>query len=87
MMETYLSKSMTMCVAGIADILSALNLYLGIRMYMGGLRTLTKTKHRASSNLEIIKRIRNDWGNVKPYTRPHKDKKKYDRKKQQNIED
>lgn len=44
-------------------------------------------KRKPLSNLEIIKRIRNDWGNVKPYSRPHKDKKKYDRKKQRNIED
>ena len=44
-------------------------------------------KRKPQSTLEIIKRIRNDWGNVKPYTRPHKDKKKYDRKKQQNMED
>lgn len=46
-----------------------------------------KKKRKSQSTLEIIKRIRNDWGNVKPYTRPHKDKKKYDRKKQQNMED
>lgn len=44
-------------------------------------------KRNPSSTLEIIKRIRNDWGNVKPYTRPHKDKKKYNRKQKQNIED
>lgn len=31
--------------------------------------------------LEALKKIRGDWGMVKPYTRIEKDKTKYNRKK------
>lgn len=35
----------------------------------------------ASKNfLENLKKIRGDWGGVKPYTRIEKDRKKYNRK-------
>jgi hypothetical protein len=29
---------------------------------------------------ETLKKVRGDWGNVKPYTRVERDKKKYSRK-------
>lgn len=38
------------------------------------------------NQLKALKKIRGDWGEVKPYTRIEKDKKKYNRKqKYKNI--
>ena len=38
------------------------------------------------NQLKALKKIRGDWGEVKPYTRIEKDRKKYNRKqKHKNI--
>ena len=34
----------------------------------------------SEKQLNALKKIRGDWGGVKPYTRIEKDKKKYNRK-------
>ena len=34
----------------------------------------------SNAQLNALKKIRGDWGGVKPYTRIEKDKKKYNRK-------
>lgn len=34
----------------------------------------------SEKQLNALKKIRGDWGSVKPYTRIEKDKKKYSRK-------
>ena len=39
-----------------------------------------KMKIKIKSNLEILKSIRNTWGNVNPTTKVIKDKTKYTRK-------
>jgi hypothetical protein len=39
-----------------------------------------KKKPESKTYYEIMQSFRNDWGNVNPVTRIHKDKSKYNRK-------
>lgn len=38
-----------------------------------------------NQELAALKKIRGDWGMVKPYTRVEKDKKKYSRKEKHKV--
>lgn len=47
-----------------------------------------KNKSKTKISIKVKKpKIRNDWGNVKPFTRVEPDKTKYDRNKFKDIKD
>lgn len=37
-------------------------------------------KHASKTFIETLRKVRGDWGQVKPYTRVERDRKKYTRK-------
>lgn len=45
-----------------------------------------KEAHMNEQQLKALRKIRGDWGGVKPYTRIERNRKKYDRKQNKKIE-
>jgi len=45
---------------------------------------MSKKKNKTKTTLDIMKSVRNTWGNVNPVTRVHGTKKGYDRNKEKN---